>query len=41
MRSSGGAVHFIMVRVSKQVMLDKKDIALDTVGGGYDASTCT
>ena len=33
--SSGGAIHFIMVRVSKQVMLEMKDAALDNVEGGY------
>ena len=33
--SSGGAMHFfIMVRVSKQVTLEKKDAALDNVEGG-------
>ncbi len=37
--SSGGAIHFIMVRVSKQVMLDKKDAALDNVEGGMRVFT--
>jgi len=32
--SSGGAIHFIIVRVSKQVTLEKKDAALDHVEGG-------
>lgn len=32
--SSGGAIHFIMVRVSKQVTLEKKVAALDNVEGG-------
>ena len=31
---SGVAIHFIMVRASKQVTLEKKDAALDNVEGG-------
>ena len=41
MGSSGGAIHFIMVRVSKQVMLEKKDAALDKLLRGGYVSTFT